>query len=89
MVTDEPTRDLVEVLARLHKDLDESLVWRNDHDGRAYRGSANPQAGTTPPDITTDVDALEQAGWIERRLPDSAVYQISDAGHAALTQSNR
>jgi len=79
------TADLVKVLARLRSDLDAALVWRNDHDGRAYRGSGNPP-GATPPDITADVDALEQAGWIEKRLPSSAVYQISDAGHEALTR---
>jgi hypothetical protein len=81
--------ELVEVLAGLRKDLADSLVWRDDHDGRAYRGSANPQAGSTAQDITTDVDALENAGWIERRLPGSAVYQVSNAGHEALTRSNR
>ncbi len=89
--TDEPARtaDLVEVLARLRSDLDEALVWRNDHDGRAYRGSDNPQAGTTAPDITADVDALERAGWIAKRLPSSAVYRISDAGRDALARAQR
>jgi hypothetical protein len=82
------TLDLVKVLARLQRDLDESLVWRNDHDGRAYRGPGNPP-GETPPDITADVDALERAGWIEKRLPSSAVYRISDAGHEALTRAER
>ncbi len=82
------TFDLAKVLARWQKDLDESLVWRNDHDGRAYRGSGNPP-GATPPDSTADVDALERAGWIEKRLPSSAVYRISNAGHEALMRAQR
>lgn len=81
--------ELVEVLARLRKDLADSLVWRDDHDGRAYRGSANPQAGSTAHDITTEVDALEGVGWIETRLPGSAVYRVSNTGHEVLTRSNR
>jgi hypothetical protein len=90
-VTDEPgpTLDLIKVLDQLRTDLDESLVWRNDHNGRAYRGSGNPNTRATPPDITADVDALEHAGWIEKRLPTSAVYRISEAGHEALTRAGR
>jgi hypothetical protein len=55
------------------RDVERCLVWRSTHDGRAYLGSG--AAGKRAPDITDEVDALVEAGWIEKRSRTSAVYR--------------